>query len=167
MADQDPFIKALRGWMEEAMHRSMHAFIRYNRQSALSLSQINALFRLYYHGSSPVNDLADHLGITMAAVSQLLAPLEKSGLIQRTEDPHDRRVKRIALTEKGAHRVQEGMRARHAWLDELAALLTDAEKEQILPAILLLTQSMQTLKGELHSHKAHPIPINLQGQSDA
>lgn len=154
MSDQDTFLNVLQGWMEESMHRSMHAFIRHNRQSALSLSQINALFRLYYHGSSPVNELADHLGITKAAVSQLLAPLEEIELIQRTEDPHDRRVKQIALTEKGARRVQEGMQARHAWLDDLAALLTQNEKDQILPAISLLSQAMQRLKGDLHSHTA-------------
>ena len=57
-----------------------------------------------------------------------LAPLEESGLIQRTEDPEDRRVKMIALTEKGAQTVQEAMRARHAWLDDLAVLITEQDK---------------------------------------
>jgi DNA-binding MarR family transcriptional regulator len=152
MSAQDPFNITLQDWVEESMHRSIHAFIRHNRQSALSLSQTNSLFRLYHHGTSPVNDLAEHLGITMAAVSQLLAPMEESGLIQRTEDPVDRRVKMIALTEKGIHRVQESILARQAWLNDLAALMTDAEKDEILPALLLLNKYAHQLKEELHSH---------------
>jgi len=144
-SSQDPFIIALREWLEEFMHRSIHAFFRYSRKSALSISQTNSLFRLYHHGASPVNDLADHLGITMAAVSQLLAPLEDINLIQRLQDPNDRRVKRIALTEQGKQRVHEIMRARHAWLDDLVASLTSEEKQEILPAIILLTNKSRGL----------------------
>jgi DNA-binding MarR family transcriptional regulator len=141
--------------MESSMHRSMHAFIRHNRKSALSLSQINTLFRLYHHGPSPVNDLSEHLGITMAAVSQLLAPLEEDGLIQRTEDPDDRRIKWIALTEKGVQRVQESMLARHAWLNDLAELVPPGEKETIIPALMLLNKYSHALKSRLEPHH-HP-----------
>jgi len=146
MSDQNTFVNALREWVEESMHRSMHTFIRHTRKSDLSLSQINSLFRLYHHGISPVNELADHLGITMAAVSQLLAPLEVKGLILRTEDPNDRRVKLIALTEKGEDTVRTSMRARHAWLDDLAALMTPADQEEILPAIKRLNEYARELR---------------------
>lgn len=145
MSDQDPFITALQDWVEESIRRSIHAFFRYSRKSALSLSQTNSLFRLYHRGPSPVNDLADHLGITMAAVSQLLAPLEETNLIQRSQAPNDRRVKLISLTDQGIQRVHEIMQARHAWLDELAASLTTEEKEKILPALTLLNNSSRSL----------------------
>ena len=145
MSDQEPFSTALRDWLEESMHRSIHAFLRYSRKSALSLSQVNSLFRLFHHGPSPVNDLADHLGITMPAVSQLLAPLEESNLIQRSQDPNDRRVKQIALTDQGTHRVKEMMRARHAWVDELASSLTPDQKQVILPALILLKNASNNL----------------------
>lgn len=156
MPGQDPFINALRDWLEESMHRSIHAFIRHNRQSALSLSQTNSLFRLYHHGPSPVNDLANHLGITMAAVSQLLAPLEESDLIQRSEDPSDRRIKQIALTDKGYHKVQDSMRARHAWLEDLAAMMTPEEKAELLPAILLMNKYSHALKLKSGHHSPYP-----------
>ena len=146
MSDQDPFNTVLREWIEESMHRSIHAFFRYSRKSALSLSQTISLFRLYHHGPSPVNDLADHLGITMAAVSQLLAHLESINLIQRLQDPNDRRVKRIDLTDQGKQRVQEIMQARHAWLDDLAHSLTPEEKQEILPAIMLLIDKSRALR---------------------
>jgi DNA-binding MarR family transcriptional regulator len=147
---EDLFLNAIREWMEIAMHRSLHAFIRNIRESDLSFSQINTLFRLHHHGPSPVNDLADHLGITTAAVSQLLEPLKKVGLIQRSEDPSDRRVKLIAPTEAGEALVKKSMRNRHAWLSELSEKLTAEEKEQLLPSIQLLTKHIRQLDVDKH-----------------
>lgn len=140
MVEEDPFLTALLEWMETSMHRSFHTFIRLNRESNLSLSQVNALFRLYHHGVSPVNDLANHLGITMAAVSQLLDPLFDAELVLRSENPEDRRMKLIELTEKGKSLVEKRMNTRHAWLSELALVFSDSEKAQLLPAIELLNQ---------------------------
>jgi len=145
---EELFLSALREWMEISMHRSRHAFIRNIRESDLSFSQINTLFRLYHHGSSPVNDLANHLGITIAAVSQLLEPLHQSGLIQRSESPTDRRVKLIALTDAGQALVNRSVQNRHAWLSELSEVLTQEEKEQLLPAIILLTERIHQLDVE-------------------
>lgn len=127
------------------MHRSFHAFIRQNRESDLSLSQVNSLMRLYHHGPGPVNDLADHLGVTMAAVSQLLDPLIAADLIQRSEDPNDRRVKLISLTDSGKLKVEKSMATRHAWLSELSRVFSDSEKAQLLPAIKLLSQRTRDL----------------------
>ncbi len=145
MHSEDQFLSTLQDWMENAMHRSIHAFIRRNRESALSLSQVNSMFRLYHHGPCQVNDIADHLGITTAAVSQLLDNLVKASLIQRTEDPNDRRVKLIALTDKGLLTVEESKRARHAWLEDLAHQFTMDEKETLLPALALLNSRTKEL----------------------
>ncbi len=148
MSGQNPITDALRDWVEASMHRSMRAFIRYARNSALSFSQINALFRLYHNGPRPVNDLADHLGITMAAVSQLLSPLEATGLIERDTDPNDRRVKLIGLTKLGSLRVQESLLARHAWIDDLAALIPPEDHDQIISTLALLNAYSQQLTAQ-------------------
>ncbi|MFU8826941.1 MAG: MarR family winged helix-turn-helix transcriptional regulator [Brevefilum sp.] len=156
MSAQNPITDALRDWVEVSMHRSMRAFIHYARNSALSLSQINTLFRLYHHGPRPVNDLADHLGITMAAVSQLLSPLEETGLIERATDPNDRRVKLIGLTEQGSLRVQESMLARHAWIDDLARLIPQEDQDQIINALALLNAYSQQLTAQSRHHGDAP-----------
>jgi len=148
MLIEDQFIKTLREWTETSTHRSIHAFIRHNRESELSLSQVNTLFRLYHHGPNSVNDLADHLGISMAAVSQLLNQLIETELILRSEDPSDRRVKLIVLTEKGMLAVKKSIQARHAWVDELAQMFTPEEKNQILPALQLLHHHTRQLMHE-------------------
>jgi DNA-binding MarR family transcriptional regulator len=134
--------------MENSMHRSFHTFIRYIRESDLSFSQVNALFRLYHHGPDSVHDLANHLGITTAAVSQFLDPLIAAELVQRSENPDDRRMKLIALTEKGKHLVEKSTNTRHAWLSQLSQVLSDSEKAELLPAIKLLNKRTRDLNSE-------------------
>ena len=134
----DPFVVALEKWIEVSMHRSMHNFIRYAKESRLSMSQLGALFHIHHRGSSGVTDLGDHLGVTSAAASQMLERLVQQDLILRSEDPSDRRVKQIVLTEKGLRVLQESIRARQGWLYDLAKTLSDSEKEAIMVAFDVL-----------------------------
>ena len=83
------------------MHHSMHGFVTYAKGQNLSLHQFGALFHIHRSGGCAVSDISDDLGITTAAVSQMLERLVQSGLIARSEDPNDRRAKRIDLTEAG------------------------------------------------------------------
>jgi DNA-binding MarR family transcriptional regulator len=68
----------------------------------------------------------------------MLDRLVEEGLIERTEDPDDRRMKKISLTEKGCQIYKESLSARMRWLDELEQSLTEAEKETIISALQLM-----------------------------
>jgi DNA-binding MarR family transcriptional regulator len=140
MPPNDPLVDSLRKWTEIFMHRSMRNFIRYARESGLSMSQLGALFHIQ-HGISGVTDLGEDIGITNAAASQMLERLVQMQLIQRSEDPHDRRVKQIVLTEKGQMVVQESIHARLNWFDDLAAMLSEGEKGQIVSALEILVEN--------------------------
>jgi DNA-binding MarR family transcriptional regulator len=138
MRHPDLFLATLQQWIEVSMHRSIRNFICFSRESGLSMSQLGTLFHLHHIGSSGVTDLGEHLGVTSAAASQMLERLAQQGLILRTEDPSDRRVKQILLTDKGLQVLQESIRARQAWLYDLAESLSDSEKEASLPALRIL-----------------------------
>jgi len=140
MPTPDPFITTLHQLIDVFMHRSMRRFIHYARESGLSMSMIGALFHLDKMGSSGVTDLGEHLGVTSAAASQMLERLVQQELIQRSEDPTDRRVKQIALTDKGCRVLEEGLRARQSWLDNLADNLSPEEKEQITDAMKVMIE---------------------------
>ena len=135
MSDSDPFVPTLQHWIEIFMRRSMRNFFHYARETGLSMSQLGTLFHLHRMGSSGVTDLGDHLGVTSAAASQMLDRLVGQGLILRTEDPLDRRVKQIALTDKGCQVLAEGIRAQQGWVNDLEDVLSDREKEQITIAL--------------------------------
>lgn len=145
MQPEDPFVAALHKWIEVSMRRSMRNFILHARECGLSMSQFGALFHLHRMGSSGVSDLGDHLGVTSAAASQMLERLVQQELILRSEDPIDRRVKQIVLTEKGHQVLEEGIRARQSWLEELAESLSDGEKEIITAALNTLIDKANQL----------------------
>jgi len=140
MLSDDPFIATLKELIEVFMRRSMRNFLQYARESGLSMSQIGALFHIHRHGSTAVSDLGEHLGVTSGAASQMLERMVQQDLIQRTEDPHDRRAKKIVLTDQGRQTLLESIHARQAWLFELADALTEAEKEQVNAALQILIE---------------------------
>lgn len=54
-------------------------------------------------------DLAGELGLTASAVTRILIPLEKIGLVKRQRDPHDARVGYATLTESGKRILAESL----------------------------------------------------------
>jgi MarR family transcriptional regulator, organic hydroperoxide resistance regulator len=59
----------------------------------------------------PMSALADELHCDASNVTGIVDRLEERGLIERRPDPADRRVKRLAITDKGAE-LRERMLAR-------------------------------------------------------
>jgi DNA-binding MarR family transcriptional regulator len=134
----DPVVATLTEWMDVSMRHSMRNLIRYARENGLSMSHLGAILHVHRIGCCGVTEIGDHLGVTSAAASQMLDRLVQQGLVQRSEDPVDRRVKRIVLTEKGQRMFKEGLQARQSWLDDLAGTLSDQEKDLITSAFQIL-----------------------------
>jgi DNA-binding MarR family transcriptional regulator len=146
MPQPDPVITRLQQWTEVSMHHSMRDFIRFAREKGLSMSQLGALLNLHHSESCAVSDLGEHLGVSSAAASQLLERLVQQHLIARSEDPDDRRVKQVVLTPEGRQLVREGVRARQAWLADLAAALSPIEKEQVAATLQTLIDRAHQLE---------------------
>ena len=145
MENIDPVVKNLEEWMEVSMHHSMRDFIRFTKEKDLSMSQFGALLNIYHDGTCGVSDLGDVLGVTSAASSQMLERLVRQGLISRSEDPNDRRVKIVVLTEDGKQLIHESFLARRAWLGDLADMLSTAQKDQVLSSLQVLTDKAKHL----------------------
>jgi DNA-binding MarR family transcriptional regulator len=64
-----------------------------------------------------VTDLAERLGVTKQAVSQLVDDLEQQGVLERIVDPDDARARRVRFTARGRAGLLDGL----AILGELEA----------------------------------------------
>jgi DNA-binding MarR family transcriptional regulator len=71
----------------------------------------------------PQTVLTQRLGLSKQAVQQVLDALEAEGLVQRSTDPSDKRVKQVALTARGtlalATRQAAETRLEDDWRDRL------------------------------------------------
>ncbi len=146
MQAAEPLVVKLQEWIEVFMQGSMRHFLCYARESGLSMSQLGALLHLHHAGSSGITDIGDHLGVTSAAASQMLDRLVRQGLILRLEDPSDRRVKQVVLTDKGLQVIHETARARQRWLIDLAMTMSDPERAAAAAALDVLIERANQLK---------------------
>ena len=135
--------EALRRWSEVFMHRSMAQTRRFMEAHDLSFAQISVLMHLKHFDACRVSDLGARLGVSNAAVSQLADRLVKAGLVERAEDPHDRRVKRLRLTEQGRALIAQAIEARERWLESVLDRLSEQEQAQVAEALRLLTEAAQ------------------------
>jgi DNA-binding MarR family transcriptional regulator len=131
----------VREWSEVYMHRSARDFKRFMHETGLSFSQINVLMRLYHGGKSGVSEIGVQLGVTNAAASQAIDRLVNLNLIERTEDPVDRRAKLLVLTPKGRELIDRGIAIRSGWIEGLTDAFTVEQQGMIISALTLLTEA--------------------------
>ncbi len=146
MDEREELILRLREWMDVFMVHSMHELFRYVRGTGLSMPQFNVLMALYYKENCAVSDLSERMEITLAAASQLVDRLVQSGLLERVEDPQDRRSKRLSLTPKGRAMVETGINLRFRWMDNVVKHLEIEEIQQISQAIERLSQVARAIE---------------------
>jgi len=141
MSSSKQFSEVLQEWASVFMRRSIEDFKRFMDSYGLSSTQIQILMRLHFNGSCDVTEIGNHAGITNAAASQTVERLVQMGLLTRSEDPSDRRVKRITLAPKGHSLVEEGIEARRRWLEGLTQELSAQEQERIADGLRVLTEA--------------------------
>jgi DNA-binding MarR family transcriptional regulator len=109
--------------------------------SHLTLTQIKILMLLARHGSVSGGELAGLLGVGPAALSGMIDRLVAQDLVARTEDLHDRRVRRITLTEAGSELIG-GILDAGAWqLRKVLSRLSDEELATVARAMHLLVDA--------------------------
>ena len=88
----------------------------------LSPNDSRALFSLTLNEGRPMRSLADEWECDPSNATWIIDRLEEFGLAERRPAPHDRRIKLVALTEKGLKTREELMDEFHQPPPEFAAL---------------------------------------------
>ena len=148
MTSTPQLIQTIRHFMDFAMHHTMRERAHFAKATGLSMPQFGILMQLHYRGNCGVSDIGERFDITNAAASQLIDKLVQSGLIQREEDPSDRRAKLLNLTDKGRNLIQRGLEGRYRWVDQLAGKLSPEERETVSEALKIMSQAAEELEAE-------------------
>jgi DNA-binding MarR family transcriptional regulator len=148
----------LRDWVERFTMRSMHGMSLYARSAGLSMPQFSLLMRLYHGGGCEVHDIGTQFEVSAGAASQLVDRLVQGGLVVRSEDPQDRRVRQIALSDQGRAFIQKGITERYRWVDELVEVLGAQEKAGLVKWLPALMEAEKSLPRHTH-HDGTPEAI--------
>jgi DNA-binding MarR family transcriptional regulator len=113
--------------------------LRVIEETGLSMTQCKALLELGGLGEATeprqVGELAETFGVSVPSMSRAVDSLVKERLATRVEDPDDRRVRRVAITEKGKKLVDTLMMVRQAGMEAFAASLTAAQRRKLDAAV--------------------------------
>jgi DNA-binding MarR family transcriptional regulator len=139
------------GW-EYLLAHIMQDFMHFMHPTGLSRPQIHALLHIYHAGECPVSEIGGLNDSSAPAASQLVDRLVQQGLVGRSEDPKDRRIRKLRLTRKGLGLIDQGLTANHL-LSELMAALTPAQRETVHTALGYLAQASRQIQSS-HERKA-------------
>jgi DNA-binding MarR family transcriptional regulator len=115
----------------------------------LTMPQIRGLFMLDTSDRAlALTELAPLMGLSIAAAGRAVDGLVRSGLVSRTEDVADRRIKRLALTEQGRAALARLTEARLLGLRRFAETLGDAERDAPAGALEAVFVQWDSEQGE-------------------
>ena len=102
----------------------------------LSLSQVKALFVLSQADEPlPIHVLADHIRLSVAAAGRTVDLLVTDGLVERRENPADRRVKLVTITPTGRAATDAHLEHKKAAMRALISRLEPDEADRLHDAL--------------------------------
>jgi DNA-binding MarR family transcriptional regulator len=136
----------IRQGMDTLTHHTFREHMRFVKSTGLSMAQFGILMQLHYQHGSGISSISRRMQISGADASQLVDKLVQAGLLERAEDPADRRAKQLKLSEKGQQLVASSLAARHLLVDKLIAGLTPEECEKVGAAMQITHRVFQQMQ---------------------
>jgi DNA-binding MarR family transcriptional regulator len=116
--------------------RAIREQMRSGRAAGMSVAQFRLLLYVRRNPNTSLSPLADHLGTSLPAASQLVERLVQAGLIAREQHPRERRRVQLRLTETGASALAECDARTRAWLCERLSGLDGCELDDLAGLLL-------------------------------
>jgi DNA-binding MarR family transcriptional regulator len=151
-------ISAPQAARREALTRDMFALASYLMRAAnvgtfntiaeldLSFTQLKALCALETDGEErSVKALAESMGLSLPAMSRAVDGLFERGFVEREEDPTDRRMKRVRLTDAGRTVPRALNDGRLSALADLMSSLGDEEARALEHALGLILERREDI----------------------
>jgi DNA-binding MarR family transcriptional regulator len=134
--------RALRIWLRlltctQLIEQRVRAGLR--ERFATTLPRFDLLAQLERHPEGlKMNELSRLLMVTGGNVTAIVDQLEKEALLERLDEPADRRAFRIRLTRAGERQFAEMARAHEEWVVELLSGLSRREHDELLKLLAKL-----------------------------
>jgi DNA-binding MarR family transcriptional regulator len=131
----DQLADALMGFFVRLMKGDQGELFAVVAELDLTMPQMRGMFVL--NGSEralALTELAPSMGLSVAAAGRAVDGLVRKGLVSRTEDCEDRRIKRLAVTEAGQAALVRIAEARREGFRRFAETLGERERAALAEA---------------------------------
>ena len=126
MSDEEPVESALRA-ADVLMHVAARSVMEV--EHIVSSTQLRVLVFIATRGPQNPGDVALELGVHASNATRTSEKLVRAGLIERREDPADRRYVKLTLTPEGERLVDQVIAHRRNALAEVFAAMDPADRE--------------------------------------
>jgi DNA-binding MarR family transcriptional regulator len=107
--------------------RAIRARMREGRPEAISVPQFRALVYIRRHPGTDLSAVADQVGTSLPAASELVARLVRQQLVVRETDPASRRRIRLTLSPSGLADLEAAEQRTTEWLVRILRGLGEAQ----------------------------------------
>ena len=134
--------EALRLWLRlltctQLIERRVRSGLREQFETTLPRFDLMAQLDRYPDGLK-MNELGRLLMVTGGNVTAIVDQLEKESLVERLDEPGDRRASRIRLTRNGRRSFAEMARVHEQWVVQLLSGLSKREQDELLKLLAKL-----------------------------
>jgi len=142
-------LSALIGELMSQVHRrSAGDTLTILSESGLTMAQLVTLHFLEQTGARSVSAIAGTLRLSPAATSHLVDRLVQAKLVERREDPEDRRAKRVAITPAGTTLTARVQAERTREFAEVLGRLSPALRRRFAAVLTLVNRELSSLSEE-------------------
>ena len=117
----------------------------------LTIPQLKSLFFIANRGSTNFTKLASALGVTPSNVTGIVDRLVEQGLVSRQENPEDRRMLMLRVTDKGEAIIANLRERRASHISEILTHLSLEELNSVFKGLGLLVQAAEVHGGKTGS----------------
>ena len=117
-----------------------------NQQFGMTFTQIPVLMMLLHEGRKTMTEIAQLLGVSRGAATQLLDKPISQGFLRRYNDAKDRRVIYIELTNEGRERLRCFHHGGIAQMRNLFEILNDEELDYVVSITARLAERAKETK---------------------
>lgn len=124
----------------------------------VSFTQARTMFLLAHTGRPlPITEIAAQLGLSAAATGRTIDQLVRLGIVERQENPDDRRVKLVSLSPTGFEIADQQFEQKRQAVRRFVERLSATEAEDLTQALrpILAGESLRTSTKEHHVHRHH------------
>jgi DNA-binding MarR family transcriptional regulator len=111
--------------------RAIREQMRSGRAASLSVAQFRLLRFVRRNPGTSLSPVAEHLGTTLPAASQMVERLVRAGFVTRVQHPEERRRVQLRVTDAGDATLAECDARTRAWLCGRLSALEEADLESL------------------------------------
>lgn len=101
----------------------------------ITTAQAYSLLALGERGETTMNELATEMRLHGTTMTRMVDSLVEKGLVERRQDPDDRRIVRVALSRRGREIVDRLQQTKREFFAAVFSELSDDERDTIWKAV--------------------------------